>query len=74
MTRFEKVYEDYETYKKRQREKLICKIAKNNSLNREGYGYIKRRVGLLSNEVGSPTYLALSELSDFISKNIEVKS
>jgi len=74
MTRFAKVYENYESYKKRQKEKLICKIAKNNSLNREGYGYIKRRVGLLSNELKSPTYLALTELSKFISKNIETKS
>ena len=37
-----------------------------NSMNREGYGYIKRRVGLLSNELSSPTYLALSELSKFL--------
>jgi len=43
-----------------------CKIAKNNSLNREGYRYIKRRIGLLSSEVGTPTYMSITELSDFI--------
>ncbi|NOR58815.1 MAG: hypothetical protein GQ474_09875 [Sulfurimonas sp.] len=31
-------------------------VPKQNSENREGYGYIKRRVGLLSNEVQKPTY------------------
>ncbi len=67
MTRFEKVHESYECYKKRKA--LRCNIPRNNSMNREGYGYIKRRVGLLSNEVGSPTYLAISELSEFISEN-----
>jgi hypothetical protein len=71
MRRFAKVYE---SFKKRRQEKIICKITKNNSLNREGYGYIKRRVGLLSSELKSPTYLALSELSEFISKNMETKS
>ena len=64
MTRFAKIYGKY-LYKHSDE----CKIPKNNSLNREGYGYIKRRVGLLSNELSGPTYLALSELSEFISKN-----
>ncbi|MCD4667582.1 MAG: hypothetical protein K8R44_03160 [Sulfurimonas sp.] len=65
MTKFAKIYE---AHKKR---KAVAKSnPKINSLNREGYGYIKRRVGLLSNEVGTPTYLALTELSEFISKNI----
>ncbi len=64
MTRYQKIYEDY-----KHKPKLSCKVPKNNSMNREGYGYIKRRVGLLSKEVGSPTYFSVTELSDFISKN-----
>ena len=52
MTRFAKIYESYKENKK-QKNKVIV----NKTLNREGYGYIKRRVGLLSNEVGKPTYL-----------------
>lgn len=70
MTRFEKVYESYESYKERQREKLVSEVQRRNSLNREGYGYIKRRVGLLSNEVEGPTYLSISELSSYIKKYI----
>ena len=62
MTRFAKIYESYKSKK--------IKSTTTNSLNREGYGYIKRRVGLLSNEVGTPTYLATTELSEFISNNI----
>ncbi len=61
MTRFQKIYSDYK-YK----HELNCKIAKNNSMNREGYGYIKRRVGLLSAEVGTPTYMSVTELSNLI--------
>ncbi len=66
MTRFAKIYE-----KHKRKKAYYCQIPKNNSMNREGYGYIKRSVGLLSNEVDGPTYLALSELSSFISKNIK---
>jgi len=65
MTRFEKIYEQYRYFNEQK-----CKMPRNNSMNREGYGYIKRRIGLLSNEVGSPTYLALTELSEFITQNI----
>ncbi len=72
MTRFEKIHETYEAYKRRKA--LRCNIPKNNSMNREGYGYIKRRVGLLSNELKGPTYLALTELSTFIDKNISKSS
>ncbi len=64
MTRFEKIYESHKC-----KQNPYCKIPKNNSMNREGYGYIKRRLGLLSNEIENPTYLALSELSEYISKN-----
>ena len=62
MTRFSKIYGKYLN-----KNSVKSKEKKPNSLNREGYGYIKRRVGLLSNELNGPTYLALSELSDFIS-------
>jgi len=65
MTRFAKIYETHRYFNVQK-----CKIPKNNTMNREGYGYIKRRVGLLSSEVGTPTYLAISELSEYISKNI----
>ena len=65
MTRFAKIYE-----KHKRKEATYSKIPKNNSMNREGYGYIKRRIGLLSNEIDSPTYMALTELSDFIEKNV----
>ncbi len=65
MTRFNKIYGDY-FYKHEEN----CKIAKNNSMNREGYGYIKRRVGLLSKEVGTPTYRSVTELSALIKSNI----
>ncbi len=65
MTRFAKIYTNY-----RYEHSKKCKIPKANSMNREGYGYIKRRVGLLSSEVGTPTYLAPTELSEFISENI----
>jgi len=69
MTRFAKIYEAH-----KHKKEIACKIPKNNSMNREGYGYIKRRMGLLSVEVGSPTYLSITELSEFISKNITNKS
>ena len=72
MTRFEKIHETYDTYKKRKA--LRCNIPRNNSMNREGYGYIKRRVGLLSNELNGPTYLALTELAVFIEQNISKSS
>ncbi len=68
MTRFRKIYGDYVHRKKESSE-----IPKNSTMNREGYGYIKRRVGLLSNELKSPTYLATTELSEFIFKNTEIE-
>ncbi len=46
MTRFAKKYQEFKTSKK-------------STLNREGYGYIKRRVGLLSNELNAPTYCSI---------------
>ena len=49
MTRFAKIYEAH-------KEKRALKKQKNEKINIEGYGYIKRRVGLLSNEVKSPTF------------------
>jgi len=64
MTRFDKIYTDY-----RYKRELAARVPKYNSMNREGYGYIKRRVGLLSNELDSPTYLALTELADFSTKD-----
>ena len=54
MTRFAKKYQE----QKKKKEELK-KTQK--TLNREGYGYIKRRVGLLSNELKTPTYCSLSE-------------
>ncbi len=54
MTRFAKKYQE----RKKKKEELK-KTQK--TLNREGYGYIKRRVGLLSNELKTPTYCSLSE-------------
>ncbi len=68
MTRFSKIYGKY--FYSHDDE---CKTPKNNAANREGYGYIKRRLGLLSNELDGPTYLALSELSTFINDNIAKK-
>jgi len=65
MTRFAKIYEAH-----KKRKSVAASKPKINSLNREGYGYIKRRIGLLSSEVGTPTYLAFTELSEFVSKNI----
>ncbi len=64
MTRFEKIYGKY-FYKSENR----CNVLKHNSMNREGYGYIKRRVGLLSNELCSPTYTEIKDLSAFIQRN-----
>jgi len=64
MTRFTKIYQAEKMNKKQS-----AKTLKINSMNREGYGYIKRRLGLLSNEVKTPTYLTLTELSKLISKN-----
>ena len=40
-----------------QKEKKEKKNTHHKMLNREGYGHIKRRLGLLSIEVGKPTYL-----------------
>lgn len=57
MTRFAKIYEAH-----KKRKAIKDSSSKINTLNREGYGYIKRRVGLLSNEVQTPTYLAVDEL------------
>ena len=56
MTIFVKIYKKY----KKEKEQLY-KTSKKNDLNREGYGYIKRRVGLLSNELKTPTYCSLSK-------------
>lgn len=64
MTRFAKIYGEY-FYKYEN----VCNVLKHNSMNREGYGYIKRRVGLLSNELCSPTYTEIAELSNLIQKN-----
>ena len=64
MTRFAKIYQDH---KKRKAE--LKNTPKENAMNRQGYGYIKRRVGLLSNELTAPTYTSVAELSDLISKN-----
>jgi len=50
MTRFAKLYQTHK--EKKERKNIHHKM-----LNREGYGYIKRRLGLLSVEVGKPTYL-----------------
>ena len=50
MTRFAKLYQTH-------KDKEEKKKTHNKMLNREGYGYIKRRLGLLSREVGKPTYL-----------------
>jgi len=71
MTRFEKIYGDYACCKKRKKEKILIQMKKVNHLNREGYGYIKRRVGLLSNEVKSPTYFYIQELAEYINKDIK---
>lgn len=57
MTRFAKIYQEY-------------KSQKVNTLNREGYGYIKRRVGLLSNELKAPTYCSIIDKSESISPTI----
>jgi len=65
MTRFAKICQER---KKRKKEK--SNLSKENSLNREGYGYIKRRVGILPSELEAPTYTSVNELSDYISKKI----
>ncbi len=52
MTRFTKIYEAH-------KEKKKLKQQKTQDINIEGYGYIKRRIGLLSNELNSPTYCSL---------------
>ena len=49
MTRFSKIYEAHKQNKEIKKQKL-------QEINVEGYGYIKRRIGLLSNEVKSPTF------------------
>ncbi len=64
MTRFAKIYQEH----KKKKEELR-KLPKQNSFNREGYGYIKRRVGILPSELETPSYTSISELSDLISKN-----
>ena len=65
MTRFAKIYQE-----RKKRKAELRNTPKENSMNRQGYGYIKRRVGLLSNELNAPTYTSVTELSDLISKNI----
>jgi len=52
MTRFTKVYGEFSL-----KSKNILKGKDVNNMSREGYGYIKRRVGLLSNELEGPTFL-----------------
>ena len=69
MTRFEKIYERH--IRKR---KLYCQITKHNSMNREGYGYIKRRLGILSGELESPVYSGVEDLCDYTINNTETKS
>ncbi len=49
MTRFAEIYEAHKKNKQK-------KIAKREQLSVVGYGYIKRRVGLLSNELSGPVY------------------
>ncbi len=49
MTRFAKIYEAH-------KKKKLKKIEIREQLSVEGYGYIKRRVGLLSSELNGPTY------------------
>ena len=51
MTRFSKIYQLYG------HKKLDTTKSENSHITkRAGYGYIKRRVGLLSNEVDGPIY------------------
>ncbi len=64
MTRFAKIYGDFKLKYKVSRK--LCPV---NGTNREGYGYIKRRVGLLPSEIDGPSYCAINELSDLINKN-----
>ena len=52
MTRFAKIYEAH-------KQKKEFKKQKTQEMNRAGYGYIKRRIGLLSNEVTGPTFCPL---------------
>ncbi len=52
MTRFEKIYQEHKRRKELNKEKI-------KDINVEGYGYIKRRLGLLSNELKGPTYCEL---------------
>jgi len=52
MTRFTKIYEAHKQKKELKKQKI-------EQISREGYGYIKRRLGLLSNEVGTPTFYPL---------------
>jgi len=54
MTRFSKIYQDHKTKKEQ-------KKIQNENLKRVGNGYIKRRLGLLSTEVGTATYLENEE-------------
>ncbi len=54
MTRFSKIYEAHKQKKELKRQRI-------EEINVEGYGYIKRRIGLLSNEVKSPTFSLLSK-------------
>ena len=54
MTKFSKIYQDHKTKKEQ-------KKIQNKNLKRVGYGYIKRRLGLLSTEVGTPTYIENEE-------------
>ena len=55
MTRFSKIYENFKVQKPHKE----SKGEKVNNLSREGYGYIKRRKGLLSYELDGPTYLSI---------------
>lgn len=52
MKKFSTIYESY-------KEKKLARnnINNNRYMRRAGYGYIKRRVGLLSSEVDGPIYL-----------------
>ena len=59
MVKFFKRYKD-----KKKKEVHSNEVSKTEVMNREGYGYIKRRMGLLSNEVGKPTYYSLNDNSE----------
>ncbi len=64
MTRFSKIYRKYKHSNENEEQN-----PKKECIDIKGYAFIKRKVGLMSNEVDRPEYHSVTELSKYTDKS-----